>query len=428
MVSRGKRVVITGLGMVTPLGLHIEENWKKVLAGESGIKSISFPGSAGLPVKAAGEVGEENVHRIKEFFAEDADSESERRTFFALWSAHSALDDSGCLNHQGDTERCGVILAAGLGINRPEDLQRWTDGDGSFDYRRFGREYDSVHMESLIRNNSNRPAALIARKYGINGYNATITSACAAATQAIGMGYRMIRRGDAEMILAGGADSMINPLGLITFVLLKAAAISSEAPEKACRPFDRKRSGLVMGEGAGVVVLEEEGKALKRGAKIYAEVAGYGTSMDAFQVTAPHPQGRGAERSMRSSLEDAGMNPGEVDYINAHGTGTKLNDVAETLAIKKVFGDHAYNLPISSSKSMIGHLIAAAGGPEFIYTVLSVNRDEIHPTINLTNPDPRCDLDYVSQGKRAGTVNAALSNSFGFGGQNATVVVKKYTS
>ena len=425
-MSRGKRVVITGLGMVTPLGRHIEENWKKVLAGESGIKGISLPGSAGLPVKAAGVVREDDLKSVRDFLQVDA--EGERRTFFALWAANSALDDAGCLNHQGDTERCGVILAAGLGISRPEDLQRWTDGEGKFDYRRFGREYDSVHRESLIRNNSNKPSALIARKYGIKGYNATITSACAAATQAIGMGYRMIRRGDAETVLAGGADSMINPVGLITFVLLKAAAISSETPEKGCRPFDRKRSGLVMGEGAGVVVLEEEDKALKRGAKIYAEVAGYGTSMDAFQVTAPHPQGRGAERAMRSSLEDAGMNPGEVDYINAHGTGTKLNDSTETLAIKKVFGDYAYNLPISSSKSMIGHLIAAAGGPEFIYTVLSVNRDEIHPTINLTNPDPRCDLDYVSQGKRAETVNAALSNSFGFGGQNATVVVKKYKS
>ena len=426
MVSRRKRVVITGLGMVTPLGLHIEENWKSVLAGESGIKSISLPGSAGLPVKAAGGVKEDDLKSIGGALKGEADAEGERRTLFALWAAHSALGDSGSLNHDGGTERCGVILAAGLGINRPEDLQRWTDLDGTFDYRRFGREYGSVHRESLIRNNSNRPSALIARKYELNGYNATITSACAAATQAIGMGYRMIRRGDAEMVLAGGADSMINPVGLITFVLLKAAAISSEAPEKACRPFDRKRSGLVMGEGAGVVVLEEEGRALKRGARIYAEVAGYGTSMDAFQVTAPHPQGRGAERAMRSSLEDAGMRPGEVNYINAHGTGTKLNDSTETLAIKKVFGDHAYNLPISSSKSMIGHLIAAAGGPEFIYTVLSVNRDEIHPTINLTNPDPKCDLDYVAEGKRAGTVNAALSNSFGFGGQNATVVVKKY--
>ena len=425
-MSGGKRVVVTGLGLVTPLGLDLEENWERVLAGESGIKGITVPGAASSPVKAAGEVKKSDLNSIKAAFKEDTEAEGERRIFFALWAAKSAMDDAGLLNYDGDKERCGVILAAGLGINRPEDVHRWTDRDGKFDYKKFGREHRLVHKESIMRNNSNRPSALIAKEYGLNGYNATTTSACAAATQAIGMGYRMIRRGDADMIVAGGADSMINPIGLITFLLVNAAAISSEAPEGVCRPFDRKRAGLVMGEGAGIAILEEEKKAVKRGAKIYAEVAGYGTTMDAYQVTAPHPQGRGAERSMQSALQDAGLGPEEVDYINAHGTGTKLNDIAETLAIKKVFKDHAYNLPVSSSKSMIGHLIAAAGGPEFIYTVLSVKRDEIHPTINLTNPDPKCDLDYTPNIKRSKTVNVALSNSFGFGGQNATIVVKKY--
>jgi 3-oxoacyl-[acyl-carrier-protein] synthase II len=219
---------------------------------------------------------------------------------------------------------------------------------------------------------------------------------------------------------------MINPVGLVFFVLLGAAAASSNNPEETCRPFDRKRSGLVMGEGAGVVVLEEESHATDRGARIYAEIAGYGTTIDAYQITAPHPKGEGAERAMRAALSDANITPEEIDYINAHGTSTRLNDSAETLAVKNVFKEHAYNLCINSSKSVIGHLIAASGGPEFVFTVLSVNRDEIHPTLNLKDPDPKCDLDYVPNVKRAKTVNTAISNSFGFGGQNASLVVKKY--
>lgn len=426
MMKKRNRVVITGLGLATPLGLGLEENWQKALAGESGIRRISYPWAERSLIRAAGEVKESDYKKIQEEFPEAAEAEGERRTLFALWAAKSALNDAGLLNNDVSMKDCGVILAAGLGINRLEDIQRWTGADGKFDYKKFGRECGMLHRESAMRNNSNRPSSLIAKRFGLHGQNSTITSACAAATQAVGIGYRMIRRGEADILIAGGADSMINPLGLITFLLLKAAAISSEPPEEICRPFDRKRAGLVMGEGAGIVVLEEESHAIKRGARIYAELAGYGTSMDAYQVTAPHPEGRGAEASMRSALNDAGLNPDEVDYINAHGTGTKLNDVAETLAIRKIFKDYAYNIPVSSSKSMIGHLIAAAGGPEFIYTALSVNRDEIHPTINLTNPDPKCDLDYVPNIKRIKTVRAALSNSFGFGGQNATVVVKKY--
>lgn len=216
------------------------------------------------------------------------------------------------------------------------------------------------------------------------------------------------------------------PVGLVFFVLLGAASTSSKDPRSACRPFDRSRSGLVMGEGAGVAVLEEESHAVKRGARIYAQVAGYGSTMDAYQVTAPHPKGVGAEKSMLAALRDADLNPEEIDYINAHGTGTKLNDAAETIAIKNVFKEHAHRVSISSSKSIIGHLLAASGGPEFVYTVLSVQRDKIHPTINLTNPDPKCVLDYVPNEKKPRTVRAALSNSFGFGGQNATIVVKKY--
>ena len=219
---------------------------------------------------------------------------------------------------------------------------------------------------------------------------------------------------------------MINPVGLVFFVLLSAAAVSAENPSEVCRPFDRKRSGLVMGEGSGFAVLEEESRARERGARIYAEVAGYGSTMDAWKVTAPDPQGRGAERSMKRALEDAQMDPEAIDYINAHGTSTKLNDAAETLAIKNVFGEHARILSVNSSKSLIGHLLAGSGGPEFVFTALSVNRDRLHPTINLLNRDPKCDLDYVANSAKERTVRAAISNSFGFGGTNASLIFKAF--
>ncbi|MBI5664167.1 MAG: beta-ketoacyl-[acyl-carrier-protein] synthase family protein, partial [Nitrospirae bacterium] len=424
------RVVITGLGMATSLGLDVEENWRKALNGISGIKELSLPNAEKSPVQAVGSVNEADWNIVQDEFRNDAAREGERRTLFALWAAQSALKDAGLIFNGCDTHtplrnRCGVIMAAGLGINRLEDIQRWIR-DKEFDLAGFSREYKDVHRESLIKNNSNRPAALIAKRFGLNGYNATITTACASASQAIGTAYRAVRRGDADIIAAGGADSMINPVGLVFFVLLSAAAVSTESPSQVCRPFDRKRSGLVMGEGAGIIILEEESHAVKRGAKIYAEVTGYGSTMDAYKVTAPDPQGTGAEHSMMNALKDADMGLDEIDYINAHGTSTKLNDTAETLAIKKVFKEHAHNISINSSKALIGHLLAASGGPEFVFTTLSVNRDKLHPTINLKNPDPKCDLDYVPNVAREKNVRTAISNSFGFGGQNASLVVRKY--
>ncbi len=417
---------MTGLGMATALGLEVEENWQKALEGVSGIRKISMPHTEKSLVQAVGGVTKSDWEKITSAFRDDADKEGERRTLFALWSARSALKDAGLEEYDGDRDRFGVTLAAGLGINRLEDIQRWINDKKKFDYARFSREYKDVHRESLVKNNSNRPAALIAGRYGFRGYNSTITTACASASQAIGTAYRTVRRGDADIMLAGGADSMINPVGLVFFVLLSAAAISTENPAEVCRPFDRKRSGLVMGEGAGIAVLEEESHALQRGATICAEVAGYGTTMDACKVTAPHPKGIGAEQSMQKALEDSGLHCDEIDYINAHGTSTKLNDAAETMAIKKVFKDHAPNLSVNSSKSLIGHLLAASGGPEFVFTALSVNRDKLHPTINLKNRDPKCDLDYVPGEAKEKTVRAAISNSFGFGGQNASLVLKKY--
>ncbi|GBE35542.1 3-oxoacyl-[acyl-carrier-protein] synthase 2 [bacterium BMS3Bbin06] len=419
-----RRVVVTGLGLVTALGLSVEETWRRALAGECGIRRLSCEGSDGSQVQAVGDVRDEDWRRIKEGLVHHS-GEGERRTLFALWAAREAMSDAG-LKDRVDSRRAGVVFSAGLGINRLEDIRKWLKEDGSFDIRRFGKEYDRVSADSIIRNNSQRPASLIADLYGLRGINCTITTACASATQAIGTAYMAIRRGDADIAVTGGADSMVNPVGLVFFVLLGAAATGREEPERTCRPFDRRRAGLVMGEGAGVVVLEEEGHARSRGARIYAEVSGYGSSMDAYQVTAPHPKGTGAVVSMRNALIDAEMKGDEIDYINAHGTGTKLNDVAETLAIKSVFKEHAFRLVINSSKSLIGHLLSASGGPEFVFTTLSVYNNQVHPTVNLTQPDPRCDLDYLSGGMREMEVSGALSNSFGFGGQNASIVVRKY--
>ncbi len=428
----GRKVVITGLGLATPLGLEVEENWRRALDGESGISGLDPVLYGKSPVQAAGQVSAQNWDAICRKFPSQAESEGERRTLFALWAAAKALSDAGLETGTGkpapggDRSRFGVAFASGLGINRLEDIHHWVGESGTFDRHRFSLERGRVHRESIIRNNASRPAALISEMFDLRGINTTVTTACASATQALGTAFRTIRRGEADLVLAGGADSMINPVGLIFFVLLGSAAVARMEPRLLCRPFDRKRSGLVMGEGAGAAVLEEQSHALRRGARIYAEVAGYASTMDAYRLTAPHPQGRGAGESMRRALADAGLDPGRIDYINAHGTSTRLNDQAETIAIKEVFGERAHRIPVSSTKSLLGHLLAASGGPEFVFTVLSTARDMIHPTINLANPDPKCDLDYVPDVARPALVRAALSNSFGFGGQNATIVVKKY--
>jgi 3-oxoacyl-[acyl-carrier-protein] synthase II len=422
-----RKVVITGLGVATALGLEVEENWRRALSGVSGVSKIKLPLAEKSLVQAAGQVSAEDWDRLAREFPSEAEWEGERRTLFALWAAKKALSDAALAQDRGDRSRFGVVLGSGLGINRLEDIHNWLSPDRKFDPKRFAAELDRVNPESIIRNNPSGAAAVISETYDLNGINATVTTACASATQALGTAYRAIGRGEADLIVAGGADSMINAVGLIFFVLLGSVAVSKMPAESLCRPFDRKRSGLVMGEGAGVAVLEDESHALDRGAKIYAEVAGYASTMDAWRLTAPHPEGKGAEACMMRALADSGIGPDQIDYINAHGTSTKLGDVAETMAIRKVFGPSANRLAVSSSKSMIGHLLAAAGGPEFVFTVLSVARDQIHPTINLCNPDPNCDLDYVPNAGRRKLVRAALSNSFGFGGQNASIVVKKYS-
>lgn len=422
-----RRVVITGLGVATPLGISVADVWERLLRGESGIKKLDCTGCEKSEVRAAGVIDDEDFHILKTSLEDIHEEMAERRTVFGLWAAREALRDAG-FSENIDSDNAGVVFAAGLGVNRLEDISNFLDESGRFDRMRFFQELKNVSKDSIVRCTSNLPAALIGKAYGLKGVNSTITTACASATQAIGTAFRLIQSGEADIMLAGGADSMINPVGLVYFVLLGAASTSDEPPETVCKPFDRRRSGLVMGEGAGAVVLESEDHARTRGARIYAELAGYGSSMDAYQVTAPEPKGGGAELSMKKAIEDAFLVPEDIDYINAHGTGTKLNDIAETEAIKRVFSEHAGKIAISSSKSMIGHLLAASGGPEFVFTTLSVYNNWVHPTINLTRRDLKCDLDYVSDGSRQMEVRAAISNSFGFGGQNGSVVVKKFTT
>lgn len=420
-----REVLITGMGMVTALGADLETAWSRALRGESGARPVSSFEAGRLPIAGAGEVSEAELAALRERLPEEYAGEGERRVLFALDAARSALEDAGLAPGEADPVRSGVLMGTGLSSYRLEDFAAWIGENEKFDAARFAAELEKTHPAGYFQNSPERATSLISKWTGFRGPSATLTSACAAAGQAIGLGMRMIRRGEADIILCGGADSMIHPVGMAIFLLLGAATTADAPPEELCRPFDRRRSGLVVGEGAGVLVLESAEHASRRGARTYAKLSGYGSSMDAYQVTAPDPKGRGAARSMSEALRDAGMPPEDIAYVNAHGTGTKLNDPAETLAIKKVFGPWAEKLAVSSSKSMIGHLIAACGAPELIFTALSVARDEVHPTLNLENPDRKCDLDYVPNVSRKMAVPAAISNSFGFGGQNATLVVRK---
>jgi len=422
----GERVVVTGLGLATALGIEVAENWRKLLDGVSGIKPLMLPQSGASPIRAAGQIDPVDLKRMETAFAHEPRICGEKKTLFAHWAVISALNDAELIDFTGNRYRWGLFCAEGIPTISLPKIAEYMNGQLPFDLARFGREHGRGSHGALNDVQRLGIAASVSGKLGLQGRIGVVTSACASAAQAIGLAFRAIRRGDAEVMVAGGTDSMVDPVGLMFFVLLTAASVSSRQTETACRPFDRKRNGLVVGEGAGFLVLETLSHALERGAHIYAEMVGYGSTMDAYRATAPDPQGLGAAQAMQHALDDAGIGIEEIDYINAHGTGTRQNDISETLAIKRVFGTRSPDLCVSSSKSMIGHLMAAAGGAECIYTVLTVQNDEIHPTLNLRNPDPKCDLDYVPNVKRERVVWAALSNSFGFGGQNATIAFKKY--
>jgi len=419
-----RRVVVTGLGLVTPMGCDVDDVWRRLLAGERGVTAPVRLGADEPPTRAVGEVAPEILQRLRAALP-DLEGSADPRTLFAVSAAEDALTMAGL--PAGPHPRGGVFLGAGPGANRIEDIDRCLAEDGTFDAVAFARNVNELRAESLIRHVAEQPAARVARRHAFGGPCHAVTTACSASNQAIGMAYRSIRRGETDLAVTGGADSQVNPLGLIFFVLLGAAAhVDPADPASACRPFDRRRSGLVMGEGAGIAVLEAEEHALARGATILAEVAGYGASLDAFRTTAPPRDGRGAAEAMRYALEDGEVSPHEVDFVNAHGTGTKRNDPAEIRAIRTVLGDHADAVAVSSGKGALGHLLSAAAGVAFCCCVKAIGEGAVPPTANLMEADAACDLDLVPDAGRRRPVEVTLNNSFAFGGQNACVVVRRY--
>jgi len=410
-----ERVVVTGLGAVTPLGLSVEETWQGLIAGRSGVGRVTHFDASDYPTQILG--------LVKGFQARDFMDRKEARRMarfsqFAVAATKMALDDAGLAIDEENTEEVGVLLGNAIGgLDETEKACRTM----------FERGGMRISPFFVVMMPPNLAAFQAAYTYGIKGYSSTISTACAAGTQAIGEAAEVIRRGKAKAMVTGGTEGGICELALAVFCVGRAYSTRNDEPERASRPFDKDRDGFIGGEGSGILILESLEHALERGARIYAEVLGYGASNDAYHLIAPDPEGAGAARAMRWALEDAGVGPSEVDYINAHGTGTPLGDVSETLAIKKVFGDHAYRVPISSSKSMIGHLWGAAGAVESIACILTIRDNLIHPTINLETPDPDCDLDYVPNVARKAQVDIAICNSFGLGGQNACAVFGRYT-
>ena len=409
-----RRVVVTGLGLVTPLGVGLEKNWQALVAGQSGIQKIDrFPNIDAFASRIAGQVPD---FRAEDFIEPKEIKKMDLFIQYSVAAANMAMADSGLKIDPQEAENVGVIIGVGLcGIDTIEATERaYLDGGP--------RKISPFFIPKVI---SNLAPGQIAIRHGAKGVNWTPTSACASGTHAIGEAFHLIRRGLQDAVIAGGAESAITPLGVGGFSAMKALSTRNDEPQRASRPFDRERDGFIIAEGSGVLILEERDRAVKRGTKIYAEVLGYAANGDAYHMTAPAPEGEGAARCMRLSLKDAGITPSEVDYINAHGTSTEYNDTNETQAIKKVFGEQAFKLAVSSTKSMTGHLLGAAGAVEGIFSVLALRHGIIPPTINYENPDPDCDLDYVPNQARKADIRVALSNSFGFGGTNACVIFRR---
>lgn len=409
-----RRVVVTGLGLVTPLGIGVEASWKSALEGRSGICPITQFDASQMPVRIAGEVkGFDPAPYIEAKEIKKMD----RFIHFAMAAATMAVEDSGLKITDENAERVGVIIGAGMGgLPAIEHYHKIYLEKG---YRRISPFFIPMLIINLASGN-------VSIKFGAKGPNSAAVTACATGSHSIGDAFKIIQRGDADVMIAGGTESVITPLGVGGFAVMKALSTRNDEPEKASRPFDAGRDGFVMGEGSGVIILESLESALNRGAKIYAEIIGYGMSSDAYHITTPAPEGEGAARCMRAAFKDAAIEPEKVNYINAHGTSTKYGDELETAAIKTVFGEHAYKLCVSSTKSMTGHLLGAAGGVEAIFSILSIYNNIVPPTINLENPDPECDLDYAPNKAKQMDVECAMSNSFGFGGTNACLLFKRY--
>ena len=414
--TNGRRVVITGLGLVTPLGIGIETNWNALIEGQSGIGPITKFDASGFATQFAGEV---NDFKPEDFIPKKQLKNMDPFLQFVLAAAKMASEDSSIKIDNELSTRAGVIIGCGLGgIYTFEESHKILLNRGP-------RRISPFFVPMII---GNMAPGLVSIQQNAKGPNLSIQTACAAGTHAIGLAFHMIRDGLIDVAFTGGVEAAVSPICLAGFNAMRALSTKNDAPEKASRPFDKNRDGFVLAEGSGIMVLETAERALERGAKIYAEICGFGLSGDAYHMTAPAPDGEGAVRCMKMAIDDANITPQEVDYINAHGTSTDLNDKFETIAIKTVFGEHAYKLAVSSTKSMTGHLLGGAGGVEGVYTALTIHTGIIPPTINYEEPDPECDLDYVPNKSRKADVKVALSNSFGFGGTNATIVLRKWDS
>ena len=408
-----RRVVITGMGLVTSLGEDVETVWKHVCDGKSGVKLITGFDVQKYPVKIGGEITDFDPTK---YLDKREAKRIDRFALFALAAAISAVNNSGIDMEKIDRDRCGVIVGSGIG------------GLGELEkehLKLIERGPDRVSPFCVPKLMVNAASANVAINYNLRGSNTAVVTACASAAHAVGDALRQIQNSDADIMIAGGSEAALTRLGLASFCALKALSQRNDDPQGASRPFDRDREGFVLSEGAGIVVLEEYEHAKKRGAKIYAEMLGFGMSCDATHITAPEPDGKGACRAMITALKNAKVAPQEVDYINAHGTGTQLNDISETNAMKSVFNRYAKSVSISSTKSHLGHLLGASGGVELVISALAVDRNIVPPTINLENPDEKCDLDYTPLTAREKKIDYAMSNSFGFGGHNASIVIGK---
>jgi 3-oxoacyl-[acyl-carrier-protein] synthase II len=426
-----RRVVVTGVGVVAPNGLGKEAFWSACLNGKSGVGPIRSFDTSKLPVRVAGEVEEFDLSPFLPSAHRKSLKIMGRGARFGVAAAGLAVQDSGLDLSRENPERVGVVMGAGLVPMDLPDIAPLVasalNGDGQVHLDRLGQTgKDALFPLWLLKHLPNMTAAHISLIHGAQGPNSTIVTACAAGTQAVGEGFRLIAREDADIVLAGGADSRLDPLLILAYSVLGALSPAQRSPEEVSRPFDGQRDGFVLGEGAGVLVLEELEHAKQRGAVIYAEVLGLGTSFDAYAVTKPDPEARGAARAIRWALREARVDADDIDYINAHGTSTRLNDLMETVAVKRVFGTRAQRLPLSSIKSMVGHLIGAAGAVEAAALALTLHDGVLPPTINQTHPDPSCDLDYVPNCAREMPVTTGLSSSFGFGGQNAALVMRRF--
>lgn len=415
MSQKPRRVVVTGLGAISPIGIGVQENWNALVEGRSGIGRITRFDTTDYPVRIAGEV---KGFVAENFMDKKIVKQMDLFTQYAVAAAKMAIEDSGLVIDDSNAEQVGTLVGAGLGgLSIMEETHKDLLEKGP-------RRVSPFFIPRLIANMAGGQISII---YGAKGPNGCTVTACTTGTHSIGDAMKIIERGDADAMIAGGTESTITPLCVSGFAAMKALSRREDDPTKASRPFEKNRDGFVISEGAGILVLEELEFAKKRGAKIYAELIGYGMSADANHITSPAPEGEGAQRSMKAALRDARVSLSDVGYINAHGTSTEYNDANETLAVKKVFGDHAYQLKISSTKSMTGHLLGGAGGVEAVYSVLAMAKNVLPPTINYDEADPVCDLDYVPNTAQEKKVDVVMSNSFGFGGTNGTLIFRRFS-